>query len=115
MDKIKLVEGSFLKKDLPIFSVGDTVRVDVKIPEGDKFRLHHFEGVVIERRGSGISSTFTARKFSYGEGVERTFQLHSPSIETIEVLKKGKVRRARLYYLRDKVGKAAKVKEDKAS
>lgn len=115
MDKIKLVEGSFLKKDLPVFSVGDTVRVDVKIAEGDKFRLHHFEGVVIERRGKGVSSTFTARKFSYGEGVERTFPIHSPSIENIKVLKKGKVKRARLYYLRGRVGKAAKIKEVKVA
>jgi large subunit ribosomal protein L19 len=113
MDKIKLIEGLLLRKDVPLFSVGDTVKVLVKIPEGDKFRIHPFEGTVIERRGQGISSTFTVRKVSYGEGVERTFPVHSPTIESIEVLKKGKVKRARLYYLRNRMGKAAKVEEKK--
>jgi large subunit ribosomal protein L19 len=113
MDKIKLFEGLLLKKDLPVFSVGDTVRVLVKIPEGDKFRIHHFEGVVIEKRGQGISTTFTVRKISYGEGVERTFSIHAPGIEAIEVLKKGKFKRARLYYLRGLRGRAAKIEEEK--
>ncbi len=111
MDKIKLVEGLMLKQDLPVFGVGDTVKVLVKIPEGDKVRIHPFEGMVIEKRGQGISSTFTVRKVSYGEGVERTFPLHTPSIDSIKVLKRGKVKRARLYYLRDRVGKAAKIEE----
>lgn len=115
MDKVKLVEGLFLKKDIPVFGVGDTVKVLVKIPEGDKVRIHPFEGTVIERRGEGISATFTVRKITYGEGVERTFPVHAPTIETIEVLKKGKVKRARLYYLRNRVGRAAKIEEDKAS
>ncbi len=115
MDKIKLVENLFLKKDQPGFDVGDTVRVNVKIPEGDKFRLHSFEGIVIEKRGQGVSTTFTVRKISYGEGVERTFPLHLPSIEAIKLIKKGKVRKARLYYLRQRVGKAVKVREKTAS
>ncbi len=111
MEKIKLVEGVLLRQDLPQFGVGDTLRVLVKIPEGDKFRIHPFEGIVIEKRGKSISSTFTVRKVSYGEGVERTFPIHTPSIDRIEVVKKGKVHRARLYYLRGRVGKAAKVAE----
>ncbi|MFH0877824.1 MAG: 50S ribosomal protein L19 [Candidatus Omnitrophota bacterium] len=115
MDKIKLVEGLLLKKDMPGFGVGDTVKVLVKIPEADKIRLHPFEGTVIEKRGIGISSSFTVRKVSYGEGVERTFPVHSPSIESIEVLRKGKVKRAKLYYLRNRTGKAAKIEEDKTA
>ncbi|HAJ56960.1 MAG TPA: 50S ribosomal protein L19 [Candidatus Omnitrophica bacterium] len=113
MDKVKLVEGLMLKRELPLFGVGDTVKVLVKIPEGDKVRMHPFEGTVIEKRGEGISMTFTVRKVTYGEGVERTFPLHAPTIESIEILKRGKVKRARLYYLRDKVGKAAKIEERK--
>lgn len=115
MDKMKLVENLFMKKDLPAFGVGDTIKVLVKIPEGDKVRIHPFEGIVIERRGEGASSTFTVRKVSYGEGVERTFPVHSPNIESIAILKKGKVKKARLYYLRKKVGKATKVEEQAAS
>ncbi|OIO35298.1 MAG: 50S ribosomal protein L19 [Candidatus Omnitrophica bacterium CG1_02_44_16] len=111
MDKIKLVEGLFLRKDLPVFGVGDTVKVLVKIPEGDKVRIHPFEGMVIETRGEGISTTFTVRKVSYGEGVERVFPFHSPGIDSIEILKKGKVKSARLYYLRHRKGRAAKVEE----
>lgn len=113
MDKIKLVEGLMLKGNIPQFVVGDTVRVMVKIPEGDKFRIHPFEGTVIETRGEGISATFTVRKVSYGEGVERTFPFHTPMIESIEVMKKGKVKRARLYYLRHRFGKSAKIEEKK--
>jgi len=113
MDKMKLVESLLIKKDLPLFGVGDTIKVLVKIPEGDKVRIHPFEGMVIEKRGEGASMTFTVRKVSYGEGVERTFPIHSPNIEAIEVLKKGKVKRARLYYLRSRVGKAAKIEERK--
>ena len=111
MEKIKLIEDAMLRQDLPQFRVGDTLRVLVKIPEGDKFRIHPFEGIVIEKRGKGVSSMFTVRKISYGEGVERTFPLHTPSIDRIEVVKKGDVGRARLYYLRGRVGKAAKVAE----
>ena len=113
MDKIKLVEGLLLKTSLSLFSVGDTIKVFVKIPEGDKVRIHSFEGVVIEKRGEGVSQTFTVRKVSYGEGVERTFPLHSPNIDSIEVTKKGKVKRAKLYYLRNRIGKAAKIEEEK--
>lgn len=113
MDKIKIMESLLLKKDMPAFGVGDTLKVLVKIPEGDKVRIHPFEGTVIEKRGSGASSTFTVRKVSYGEGIERTFAIHAPSIERIEVLKKGKVKRARLYYLRGRTGKATKIDEEK--
>lgn len=113
MDKIKLVEAQFLKKDLPDFRVGDTLKLHVKIQEGDKARIHPFEGVVIEKRGKGTATTFTVRKISFGEGVERTFPLHSPSIDSIKIIKKGKVKKARLYYLRDRVGKAAKIREIK--
>ena len=108
MDKLKLIEQGFAKKDVPSFNVGDTIRVLVKIPEGpDKVRLHPFEGVVIAKSGSGIRQSFTVRKVSYGEGIERVFPLYSPSIERIEVLRSGKVKRAKLYYLRAKVGKRA--------
>lgn len=108
MDKIKLIESEFIKKDIPQFNVGDTVRVMVKIPEGpDKARLHPFEGVVIAKRGSGIKASFTVRKVSYGEGIERVFFLYSPSIERIELINSGKVKRAKLYYLRGKIGKRA--------
>ncbi len=108
MDKIKLVEAEFIKKDMPKFNVGDTVKVLVKIPEGpDKVRLHPFEGVVIAKKGSGINDSFTVRKISYGEGIERVFPLYSPTIERIEIIRSGKVKRAKLYYLRSKVGKRA--------
>lgn len=114
MDKLKLVENLFTKKEgIPDFSVGDTIRVLVKIPEGDKFRIHPFEGTVIEKRGEGMARSFTVRKVSYGEGVERTFPLYTPSIEGIEVVKKGRVKRARLYYLRNRIGKATKIEEKK--
>ncbi|MDD5019242.1 MAG: 50S ribosomal protein L19 [Candidatus Omnitrophica bacterium] len=116
MDKIKLVENLFARKDnAPAVSVGDTVKVLVKIPEGDKFRIHPFEGTVIETRGQGLAASFTVRKMSYGEGVERTFPLHASTIEGIELVKKGKVKRARLYYLRGRIGKATKIEEQKTS
>jgi large subunit ribosomal protein L19 len=108
MDKIKLIEQEYTKKEMPEFNVGDTIKVMVKIPEApDKVRLHPFEGVVIARHGSGVRSSFTVRKVSYGEGIERVFPLYSPSIDRIEVIRSGKVRRAKLYYLRGKVGKQA--------
>lgn len=100
-----------LRTDLPDFRPGDTVRVHVKVVEGTRERIQIFEGVVIKRRGSGISETFTVRKISYGVGVERTFPLHSPKIDKIEVKRRGKVRRAKLYYLRNLRGKAARIKE----
>ncbi|MCF6410545.1 50S ribosomal protein L19 [Pseudalkalibacillus salsuginis] len=100
-----------LKTDLPEFRAGDTVRVDVKVVEGTRERIQVFEGVVIKRRGSGISETFTVRKISYGVGVERAFPVHSPKIAKIKVVRQGKVRRAKLYYLRALRGKAARIKE----
>ncbi|MFA4989910.1 MAG: 50S ribosomal protein L19 [Candidatus Omnitrophota bacterium] len=108
MDKMRLIESQFIKKDMPKFGVGDTVKVLTRIPEGpDKVRLHPFEGVVISREGSGAREHFTIRKVSYGEGIERVFPLYSPSIERIELIRSGKVKRAKLYYLRSKVGKRA--------
>ncbi|MBI5144094.1 MAG: 50S ribosomal protein L19 [Candidatus Omnitrophica bacterium] len=112
MDKyINLFEAQSLKKDIPKFDIGDTIDVQLKIVEEGKARVQSFEGIVIARRGSGIRETITVRKISYGEGVERVFPLHSPSIERIVVVKKGDVRRAKLYYLKKKVGKETKVEE----
>ena len=108
---IKLIESKFLKKDIPEFGVGDTVDVQLKIVEEGKSRIQTFEGVVIARAGSGLGESFTVRKISYGEGVEMVFPLNSPSIEKIKVVKKGDVRRAKLYYLKRKVGKDTKVDE----
>ena len=105
------IEKQQLKKDLPAFKAGDTVRVSVKVVEGDSERIQHFDGVVIARRGSGISESFTVRKISFGVGVERIFPLHSPRVDKITVLKEGKVRRAKLNYLRDLSGKAARLQE----
>jgi len=111
MSLIQAVEEPHLHKGLPPFRPGDTVKVQVKVVEGDKERLQAFEGICIRRRGGGLSATFTVRKVTYGVGVERTFPLHSPSIERIEVLRQGQVRRAKLYYLRTLKGKAARIKE----
>ena len=111
MDLLKQVSDSSLKSELPEFSVGDTVKVDVQIKEGNRERIQVFEGTVIARKGSGLAETFTVRKISYGCGVERIFPVHSPSVKGVKVVRRGKVRRAKLYYLRDRVGKAAKVKE----
>ncbi|GBE01349.1 50S ribosomal protein L19 [bacterium BMS3Bbin06] len=110
MNLIRAVEEGF-KKDVTHFDIGDTVRVYVRVIEGDKERVQPFEGYVIGRKGSGIKETFMVRKVSYGVGVERIFPVHSPVIEKLEVVRKGDVRRAKLYYLRDKKGKAAKIKE----
>ena len=108
LDKLKQIEKEYTNKEIPAFGVGDTVRVLVKLPEGpDKTRLHPFEGVVIAKKGSGLRMSFTVRKVSYGEGIERVFLLYSPTIERIELLRSGKVRRAKLYYLRSKIGKRA--------
>lgn len=110
--KIGLVEASYLKKEAPAFDVGDTVRVYVKVPEEGKVRLQAFEGMVIRKCGKkGISSTFTVRRVSYGEGIERIFPLHSPNVDRVVRLKSGKVRRARLYYLARKKGKASRVEQ----
>ncbi|MBP5193287.1 MAG: 50S ribosomal protein L19 [Clostridia bacterium] len=108
---IEAINQENMKQDLPQFNVGDTVRVYVKVIEGTRERLQAFEGVVIAKRHGGISETFTVRRISFGIGVERTFPIHSPKIAKIDVVKKGKVRRAKLYYLRGLTGKAAKIKE----
>ena len=112
MDKIKDIDSQLAKKQFPDFKVGDPIRKLTKIPEGpDKLRLHPFEGVVIARHGQGAGQTFSVRKVSYGEGIERVFPLYSPSIENIELVRSGKVKRSKLYYLRGKVGKhATKIK-----
>jgi large subunit ribosomal protein L19 len=106
-----MIEAQFLKKDIPKFNIGDTIDVQVRIVEEGKTRLQSFEGILIARRGSGLRETITVRKISYGEGVERIFPLHSPSIEKISLVKKGDVRRAKLYYLEKKIGKETKVEE----
>ena len=111
---IKSIEAGFIKKEMPAINVGDTVKVLTRIPEGpDKFRLHPFEGVVIAKCGNGTKTNFTVRKVSFGEGIERVFPLYSPVIERIELIRSGKVRRAKLYYLRGKVGKHATKIESK--
>ena len=110
MNQILAVEEGF-RREVPAFNIGDTVRIYVKVVEGDKERLQPFEGVVIARKGSGVRETFMVRKMSFGVGVERIFPVHSPSIDKIETIKRGKVRRAKLYYIRDKKGKEAKIKE----
>ena len=111
---IQTIEVRFTKKEMPAFNVGDTVKVLTRIPEGpDKFRLHPFEGVVIAKKGSGLKLNFTVRKVSSGEGVERVFPLYSPVIDRIEIIRSGKVRRAKLYYLRGKIGKHATKIESK--
>ena len=111
MDMIKAFTNEQLKKEVPQFNVGDTVRVHNKIVEGTRERIQLFEGTVIAKKNGGISETFTVRRISYGVGVEKTFPLHSPRVEKVEVVRTGKVRRAKLYYLRDRVGKSAKLKE----
>jgi large subunit ribosomal protein L19 len=108
---IRSIETEQLKTDLPIIYVGDTVRVGVKIKEGEKFRVQPYEGVVIAMRNGGINETITVRKVFQGVGVERVFLIHSPRIDTIKVMRRGKVRRAKLYYLRDRVGKATRIKQ----
>ncbi|PYV45349.1 MAG: 50S ribosomal protein L19 [Acidobacteria bacterium] len=113
MNALSIIEKGEMRTNLPTFRVGDTVRVHVKIKEGDKERIQIFEGIVIARKNGDLRSSFTVRKISFGQGVERIFPLHSPVIEQIEIVKKGRVRRAKLYYLRSLKGKAAKIKEIK--
>ena len=113
MDIIRAIEQEQLKTDLPAFGPGDTVKVHIRIKEGKRERVQIFEGVVLKRQGGGLTEMFTVRKISFGVGVEKTFPVHSPSIEKIDVTRRGKVRRAKLNYLRDRVGKAAKIKEKK--
>ena len=111
MQKTDIVESEYLRDDIPDFRPGDTVKVHVRVVEGNRERIQVFQGVVIARKGGGLRETFTVRKVSFGVGVERTFPLHSPIISKIEVVTQGRVRRAKLYYLRDRVGKAARIKE----
>src|SRR3954468_24369233 len=115
MNPTDLVDRGSLRDDVPAFSPGDTVKVHVRVVEGTRERIQVFQGVVIRRQGSGVRETFTVRKLSFGVGVERTFPVHSPIIGKIEVVTKGDVRRAKLYYLRDRTGKAAKIKEKRSS
>ena len=112
MNIIDQIEKEQLRNDITPFNIGDTVRVNVKVKEGDKERIQAYEGVVIAKKSSGVRETFTVRRVSFGIGVERTFPLHSPRIDKIVVTRKAKVRRAKIYYIRDLSGKAAKVKED---
>ena len=111
MDALKLIAENSVKKEIPEFEIGDTVKVDVNIKEGNRERIQVFEGTVIARKGSGVSETFTVRRLSYGVGIERVFPIHSPNVKDVKIVRRGRVRRAKLYYLRDRVGKAAKVKE----
>ena len=111
MNTLDEIESAQLRDDIPKFNPGDTVRVDVRVIEGGRERTQAFEGVVIARKGGGIRETFTVRKISFGVGVERIFPVHAPIVQKIEVLRRGDVRRAKLYYLRDRVGKATRIKE----
>ena len=110
---IKAIEAEQMKKDVPSFHIGDTLRVSVKVEEGDKTRTQLFEGIVIAKGGSGLRESFTVRRVSFGEGVERNFPLHSPTVQKLEVVRKGKVRRAKLYYLRKSTGKKSRIEENK--
>ena len=112
MDIIKSIEHEHLKEKIPVLKVGNTVRVHQRIKEGNRERIQVFEGIIIKKQGGGLNATFTVRRVAYGCGVEKTFLIHSPMVEKIEVVRVGKARRAKLYYLRDRVGKAAKTKED---
>ncbi len=111
MNTVDQIESAFLRDDIPDFAPGDTVRVNVRVVEGGRERVQIYEGVVIARNGGGVRASFTVRKISFGVGVERIFPVHAPIIHSIEVIRRGDVRRAKLYYLRDRVGKAARIKE----
>ena len=111
MDALKLIAQDSMKTEVPNIEIGDTIKIDVNIREGERERIQVFEGTVIARKGSGVSETFTVRRVSYGVGVERVFPIHSPNVKGIKSVRKGHVRRAKLYYLRDRVGKAAKLRE----
>ncbi len=112
MDALKMISDGCIKAEQPKFNVGDTVRVDVRIKEGERTRIQAFEGTVIAKRHGGVAETFTVRRKAYGVGVERVFPINSPFVENVTVIRKGKVRRAKLFYLRERTGKAAKVKSD---
>ncbi|MDE5792109.1 MAG: 50S ribosomal protein L19 [Oscillospiraceae bacterium] len=111
MNALKLISDASLKENVPVIEIGDTVKVHVKIQEGEKSRIQVFEGTVIAKKHGGINETFTVRRVAHGCGIERVFPLHSPAVDKVELVRHGKVRRAKLYYLRDRVGKAAKLKE----
>lgn len=111
MDALKIIEEGSIKAERPKFNIGDTVRVSVRIKEGERERIQAFEGVVIAKKHGGVAETFTVRRFAHGVGVERVFPINSPLVENVEVVRMGKVRRAKLYYLRERTGKAAKVKQ----
>lgn len=111
MDALKLISGESMREEMPVLNVGDTVKVHVKIQEGEKFRIQLFEGTIIAKKHGGIAETFTVRRVAHGCGIERVFPVHSPNVARVEIVRSGRVRRSKLYYLRDRVGKAAKVKE----
>lgn len=111
MDALKAIANGSMKETLPQFNIGDTVRVHVNIREGERERVQMFEGTVIAKKSSGVAETFTVRRVAYGVGVERVFPIHSPNVKSVDVIRKGRVRRSKLYYLRNRVGKSAKVKE----
>ena len=111
MDALRLIEQSSMKSEKPDLCIGDVVKVHVRIKEGEKTRIQLFEGTIIAKKHGGVNETFTVRRVAHGCGIERVFPVHSPSVEKVEIVRKGRVRRAKLYYLRDRVGKAAKVKE----
>ncbi len=115
VDRIKLIDQTQVRKDLPSFDIGDTIKMKIKVKEADKIRIHPFEGTVIKKTGHGLATAFTVRKISFGEGVERTFPVNSPVIDKIEVVAKGVVKRSKLYYLRDRLGKSARVKIDQGA
>ena len=114
-ERIKQIDAKLFRKDIPDFEVGDTVKMKVKVQEADKIRLHPFEGTIIRKTGRGLKGTFTVRKISFGEGVERVFPLHSPVIESLKVVSKGTAKRSKLYYLRERAGKAARIKVDQTT
>ncbi len=115
LEQIKKIGEGAVRSDLPTFDVGDTIKMKIKVKEADKIRIHSFEGTVIKRAGVGIAAAFTVRKVSFGEGVERTFPVNSPVIDKIEVVAKGMIKRSKLYYLRDRLGKAARVKVEQTA
>jgi large subunit ribosomal protein L19 len=115
IEKIAGISEKSIRKDLPAFDVGDTIKMKIKVKEADKVRIHPFEGTVIKKTGAGIAAAFTVRKISFGEGVERTFPLNSPVIDKIEVVSKGVIKRAKLYYLRDRLGKKSRVQVDQTA
>lgn len=112
LDRVKSIEEKYVRKDLPVINVGDFVKMRVKVKEAEKMRIHPFEGTIIKITGRGSKGTFTVRKISFGEGVERIFPIHSPVIESLQIISKGVTKRARLYYLRDRVGKKSRLRKD---